>query len=212
MKDLIEALRQESGKLNLFSSGDREKLEIKHIPDSLAVLEFWKPLPEDKVADIGTGGGLPGLALAKECPEVYFTLIDSREKKIQAVKNIAENVGLENVEVIAGRLEDLAHEKKYREQFDAVTARALAPLPTLLEYAAGFIKEGGQLFAWKGSEFLDELKASEAAQEALDLHFEEAYEYTLPEGEARTILVFLKTAQIHGKYPRRAPLPKEKPL
>lgn len=209
---LAELLKEKSEALNLFSKGDREKLSSKHIPDSLAVLNFWE-LPENaRVMDIGTGGGLPGLALALSCSEALFTLVDAREKKVDAVRDIAEALNLSNVRCLAGRFEELAHDPDEREQFDTVTARAVAPLPVLLEYASGFLKAGGTLYAWKGPGYEEELSESEKAQGLMQLRFESKYDYTLPEGEERSILCFKKLTELSEDYPRPDGVPKKKPL
>lgn len=210
MTKLSQLLKSKSEELNLFSKGDREKIESKHMPDALAVLEFWDP--RGHILDMGTGGGLPGLALAEACPDAGFSLLDSRQKKIDAVEAMADEVGLENVHTLCGRIEEVAHDPDYRESFDFVTARALAPLPVLLEYAAGFLIEGGQLLAWKSADYEEELTASETAQSLLNLHFESAHGYTLPTGEERVILTFMKTGDLSGKYPRAVGVPKKRPL
>ena len=209
MKTLIEVLEKKSAELNLFSAGDRLKLADKHIPDALAVLDFWEP--GARVADIGTGGGLPGLALACERPDLEFTLVDSTAKKVEAVMDMAEELNLRNVQGLVGRFEELAHEKEWREQFDTVTARAVAELPVLLEYVAGFLKVGGKFYAWK-ADYEAELESSRAAQEILSLEFVRAHKYTLPTGEDRAILEFEKVAELPREYPRMNGVPKAKPL
>ncbi len=212
MTKLAQVLLQKSETLNLFSTGDRLKLDEKHIPDSLAVLDFWKPADGSRVLDMGTGGGLPGLALAQACPSVHFLLVDSVAKKIKAVQEMANELGLSNLKPVCGRLEALAHQAKYRENFDAVTARALAELPTLLEYAAGFLKVGGFFYAWKSADFQLELGLSKEAQKVLGLQFVRAYNYTLPGGESRSILEFEKIRPLPAGYPRKEGMPKAKPL
>lgn len=212
MSRLIEALQKYSAQLNLFSVGDRLKLADKHIPDSLALLDFWQPHDGDSVADIGTGGGLPGLALAEARADVAFTLIDSTGKKIEAIESMVRELDMKNVVTLLGRFEDLAHEPPYREQFDCVTARAVAELPTLLEYASGFLKVGGKFYAWKSADYLAELETSTKAQNILGLEFVHVHKYSLPSGENRCILEFGKTKRLSEKYPRRVSLPKLKPL
>lgn len=209
---LAELLMEKSQELNLFSAGDRLKIAEKHIPDSLAVLNFWEVQDGMKILDIGTGGGLPGLALAEACSTLSFTLMDSTEKKVRAVHEMADDLNLLNVRVVTGRFEALAHQNTYREQFDIVTARAVAALPTLLEYAAGFLKVGGFLYSWKGPGYEVELTSSEKAQKALGLGFVQAFEYSLPAGEHRFILQFEKKGHLAESYPRKDGVPSAKPL
>ncbi|MFA6023600.1 MAG: 16S rRNA (guanine(527)-N(7))-methyltransferase RsmG [Candidatus Gracilibacteria bacterium] len=212
MTTLVEVLQKKSAELNLFSAGDRLKLADKHIPDALAILDFCEIQAGDCVADIGTGGGLPGLALAQALPTASFTLMDATAKKITAVEAMAKELDLKNVTGLAGRFEALAHEKTLREHFDFATARAVAELPVLLEYASGFLQVGGSFYAWKSSEYEEELEQSRKAQEVLGLHFVRAHNYVLPGGEARAILEFKKTDRLEAKYPRKDGAPKAKPL
>lgn len=209
---LAQLLLEKSDELNLFSTGDRLKIAEKHIPDSLAILNFWKIREGMKIMDIGTGGGLPGLALAASCPQLKFMLMDAREKKIRAVLEVADDLGLKNVRGTASRFELLAHKSGFRKQYDVITARAVAPLPVLLEYASGFLRMGGRLYAWKGPEYPVELTASESAQKILGLVFENVEAYTLPGGEQRFILSFVQKGDLTPAYPRADGVPKAKPL
>lgn len=211
-KRIAEVLQKKSEELNLFSAGDRLKIADKHIPDALAVLDCWGEDGVETVADIGTGGGIPGLVLAAVRPTMQFTLMDATAKKLEAIEEMAEELALKNVHTLVGRFEELAHDKNYRERFDAITARAVADLPVLLEYAAGFLKMGGSFFAWKQADYVSELESSETAQSLLGLEFTGAYEYTLPTGEARSILAFKKIKPLINAYPRRNGMPKNKPL
>lgn len=212
MQQLIQLLKEKSLELNLFSAGDREKLGEKHIPDALAIDDFWSPENGAHIADLGTGGGLPGLALAHKHPECRFTLIDATQKKVEAVQEVADILGLKNVQTLSGRFEVLAHQAEYREQFDCVVARAVAPIPTLLEYASGFIKPGGCLYAWKGPNYNEELQIAHNAEELVDLHFEEAHAYRLNSGEERALLRFRKGLSLDDRFPRRDGVPKNNPL
>ncbi len=212
MDELLRLLRSKSETLNLFSAGDREKLAEKHAPDALAVEDFWITAPGQTVMDLGTGGGIPGLVLAVQHPELSFLLVDAREKKVRAVQEVADEAGLSNVRTVSGRFEDLAHQAKHRQRYPIVLARAVAPLPTLLEYAGGFLQPGGRLYAWKGPDYEAELADSLAAQKILDLHFESSHSYSLPGGEFRVILSFVKGSRLNSTYPRHPDLPKSKPL
>ena len=216
MEELVRLLKENSERLNLFSRGDREKIQSKHLPDSLAITEFWPFEDGARVMDIGTGGGLPGLAMAQHAKdeglELSFTLVDARQKKISAVQSMAHKLELENVECISARFEELAHDKKRREQYDAVTARAVAPLPVLLEYAVGFLKVGGSLWAWKGPSYEEELETAREAMEVLNIDLETLHRYVLPDGDERYILQFTKFEELDDKYPRENGRIKKKPL
>ncbi|MFA5855017.1 MAG: 16S rRNA (guanine(527)-N(7))-methyltransferase RsmG [Candidatus Gracilibacteria bacterium] len=209
---LISLLKAKSEDLNLFSAGDRLKLKEKHMVDALAVLQIWSPKKSEKAIDLGTGGGIPGLALAVSCPDVNFTLIDSCAKKVHALEEISAELKLKNVDFSCERIEEVAHYSAYRENFDSAFARAVAPLPTLLEYASGFLRAHGFFYAWKSADYSAELASSLRAQKELNLKFVHAFPYVLPEGEARVILVFKKTAKLSPAYPRGVGVPKGKPI
>jgi 16S rRNA (guanine527-N7)-methyltransferase len=210
MLSLCQQLKETSQQLNLFSTGDREKIASKHVPDALAVLPLWETEPGQLILDLGTGGGLPGLALATAHPELNFVLCDARAKKIAAVNEVASKLGLENVSAVSGRFEELARNPEHRDAYEIVVARAVAPLPILLEYAAGFVQEGGLFYAWKSQDHGEELKSAENAMEELYFELEATHNYELP--EARSILVFRKTGPTEDEYPRADGVPKRSPL
>lgn len=159
-----------------------------------------------RILDLGTGGGLPGLVFAIQHEDKKFTLVDSIQKKCDSIERMTSELGLSNVQVICCRAEALAHDPYYREKFDTVTARALAPLPTLLELVAGFIRPGGVFIAYKGPKHQEELKASKEALSTLNLELEKIHKYD------RVLLIFRKTKALSPKYPRQNGTPKKNPL
>lgn len=209
---LGQLLYAKSAELNLFSRSDRELIGTKHLPDALAFKQLNIDLSGKNVIDLGTGGGLPGLALALEFPDAKFCLVDARAKKIKAVSQIGADLGLENANYLSGRLEDLAHEPEFREQFDLALARALAPLPILLEYACGFLPVGGLLVAWKGQNADVELIEAKKACTEFGFELERKLAYSLDADSSRELLVFRKTKLTTKDYPRKAPLPRVKPI
>jgi len=199
--------------INLTRFKNRDEFIIKHILDSLFLTQFFNIKPGMKIADLGTGGGLPGIPLAILYPKSDFTLIDSVQKKISCVDEFAKQLKLNNVEAVAERLEVIGQDPDYREQFDLVLARALAPLPTLLELCIPLVKKGGQFVALKGPAYLEEINKAHHAIKELKLDLPRAERYDLPEdGGKRFLLIFDKKRSMPKQYPRRVGMPKKRSL
>ncbi len=213
---LTEAFLTENAKLNLSAFRTEEDCWQGNMLDSLAALD----LPEVRslhagshAIDLGTGGGFPLLPLAICMPECAWFGIDATQKKIDAVGRIAASVDIHNITLIRGRTEELARDPRYREGFDLVTARALAPLNTLIEYAAPFARTGGLVIAWKSMAIEGELRDSLLARAELSCHLERTYQYTLsPAFGNRQLLIFRKTSRTPAKYPRETGVPKKHPI
>ena len=177
--------------------------------ESLRVAE--QVMPRDRWMDLGTGGGLPGLVLAWRHPDVAWTLLDATAKKVVAVRAFAEELGLTNVTVVQGRAEALAWEPEHRGRYAGVVARAVAPLPTLVELARGFLAPAGSLVAVKGRAWREEAHAARGALQAL--RYGPVSTEPLLGAERESWLV---TMQAHGPppsgYPRRDGVPKSDPL
>ncbi|OUW40098.1 MAG: 16S rRNA (guanine(527)-N(7))-methyltransferase RsmG, partial [Verrucomicrobia bacterium TMED175] len=119
-------LREWNAKINLVSRKDTDRLEIKHLAHCLTITKFLRLMPKARLLDVGTGGGLPGIPLAICYPQARFTLMDSIGKKVMVVEDIVNRLGLQNAEVIRGRVEELPKKKSY----DFVIGRAVTALPT----------------------------------------------------------------------------------
>lgn len=212
LEELTQIFLDENSKLNLSALRTHETCWYGNILDSVAALDILDGEPKN-VLDIGTGGGFPLLPLAVCLPTWKFTGMDSTTKKIDAIRRIADAMNLQNITLVAGRTEELGQDADYREQFDIVTARAVAPLNTLLEYAAPFAKVRGHLLFWKSMNIDQELKDSLLARAELGCHSMKQFEYDL-EGDwgKRQILIFEKASKTHKKYPREIGTPKKTPL
>lgn len=213
----LDELEKVNKKLNLISYKTREELQIKHLQDSLALLEIFDLEEGQRILDIGAGGGFPGVPLAIFSPGAEFVLMDSTDKKMKAVAKIIKKVGIDNVSTMSGRCEELGHDDKIRESFGMVVARAMAPLPTLLEYAAPFVCVNGIFVAYKSRDYKEELDESANAQSVLGLVFTGAIDYELSEEDGtlvgeRSLLIFTKKKALDDEYPRRNGVPKKKPL
>ncbi len=208
---------EENKKLNLSAFRTDEHCWIGNVLDSLSFLEALKSVEGLKMPatllDIGTGGGFPLLPLAISLPETHCSGIDATRKKIDAVQRIVASLGLKNVGLFVDRFEDKARDKNFREKFDCVTARAVAPIAVLLEYAVPFLTVGGFCAFWKSSKVADELAASVNAQKILGVSFAGTYEYDLSSDFGKRLIVFFrKTKTTSSEYPRKVGIPKAKPL
>lgn len=211
---LRDAVLDENERINLTALREPEACWIGNVLDSLALLEILETLGAARSAiDIGTGGGFPLLPLATAMPDARFVGLDSTKKKIDAVRRIADAQGLTNVDLVAARAEDAARDPAHRERYDLVTARAVADLSELLEYASPFARVGGHIVLWKSLRADDELAQSAAAQRALRCPFAFRHVYALPGdfGE-RQLLVFRKGAATPKTYPRPTGVPGKTPL
>ena len=193
---------------NLTAIKDPAEAWVKHIADSLSLLPFLMALDAKNVADIGSGGGLPGIPLAIAMPNVSFTLIESTGKKARFLSEAIELLGLSNVSVMQARIEDAsAFRSPEREALDAVTCRAVGRLASIIELAVPLLKVDGVLLAIKGERAPQEI---EAAQRALELlHAKVDTTTRTPTG---TIVAVVKLAKTSRLYPRDQGLPSRKPL
>lgn len=164
-----------------------------------------------EVIDIGTGGGVPGLVLALARPDLSFVLTDSASKKTRWVSELVERLDLKNVEVVTSRLELLGREKRFRERFDAVTAKALASLNVLVEFAFPLLKVGGRLLAYKGPALVEEIAQADFALQELGGRVHRCSSYIIAD-KTFAICEVLKLNSTSSEYPRRDGIPQKKPL
>ena len=198
-------LREENEKYNLTAITDEREIQIKHFADSI-LGSVAIPL-NATVCDVGSGAGFPALPLAIAREDISVTLVDSLEKRINFTKTLCEHLNLK-AKFFHERAEDFA--KSHSESYDVATARAVAPLNILLEYVAQIVKVGGVVVAYKTD--TSELELAANACKLLNLQFETHYDFTLPDGSRRAILVFRKTAHTPAKYPRGQNKPRKQPL
>lgn len=214
LERFVALLLEENQKVNLTATRDASALWATHVCDSLALLAPLREAGGTRLLDLGTGGGLPGIPVACALPDVTATLLDSTQKKVAAVQRIIAELPLTNARTVAGRAETLAHEAAFRERFDAVASRAVAKLPVLLEYAAGFVEVGGRAYFYKSTSAADEERAAaESAARQCALTYERTLSYDLP-GDAgqRVLLIYRKTATLRRNLPRLPGQAKKQPL
>ena len=193
---------------NLTAITDPDGMEEKNVLDCLTVLP-WLP-EKGRVADLGTGAGFPG-AIIKLCrPELELTLIEATGKKLDFTSGALRSLGMDAAAVHM-RGEEAAR-GELRESFDAVTARAVASLPVLLEYALPLVRPGGRLLAMKGAGADAEIAMSANALKVLGGEITAVHRYTLPTAGERAVIEIKKTASCPDAYPRPAGRIKKRPL
>ena len=205
MKHLVDALADPSAPTSVH---DRREVENVHIADSLVGLEVPAVKEAARIVDLGSGAGPPGLVLAIARPEAEVVLVESVGKKCAWLERTVSALGLENVRVVCARAEELEE-----EPFDVVTARALASLSVLCEYAAPLLREGGALVAWKGAVDAREDADGLHAAAVLGLEREEVRAVEpYPGSQRRTLHVFRKVSPTPEGYPRRPGMAAKRPL
>jgi len=183
---------------------------LAHVADSLVALELSDVRSARTIADLGAGAGFPGLALAVALPAAQVALVESVARKCDFIRAAAAAAGLTNVEVVAERAEAWSAGLGTR---DLVTARALAPLAVLAEYAAPLLREGGVLVAWKGRRDAEEERDGAAAAAELGLAVEEIRPVRpYPAAEHRHLHVLRKVAPTPARFPRRPGMARKRPL
>ena len=208
MLKFLELLYEKNKVMNLTAIRDKKGMIEKHFIDSLFLTEIIKK-DEQKLIDMGTGAGFPGLVLAIYYPEKEFLLVDSVRKKIEFINEVIENLELKNVQTSSERAEELIKNK--RETFDTALCRGVANLRIILEYMIPFIKVGGKFLPQKLN--LNELEESQNALKKLDATVENIHKFYLPESkDERIIFEIEKMKKTDVKYPRKTGIPAKKPL
>ena len=196
-------------KVNLTAIKDEKEFIVKHFIDSLTTDYFVKD--SKRILDIGTGAGFPGIPIKINNPDINVTLIDSVNKKIMVLNDVIEKLGLEKIEALHVRAEELARENDYREKFDIVTTRAVSNLSTISEYMLPFVKIGGKALCMKGPNIKQELEDAKKAIQVLGGEIEKIEKFNIDDFE-RNIIIIKKVKNTNKKYPRGQGKPAKEPI
>lgn len=205
--DLLLAANQ---RMNLTRITDRPAAELGHIADSLTVLPFL-PAGPHRLADVGAGGGVPGIPLAIVRPDASVVLIEATRKKAAFLAEAAEKLNLSNVQVIDRRAEEAAS-GPMRESFDVAIARAVGELVWLAEWCLPLVKIGGRVLAMKGARAAEELTVAARAVRLLGGGTPATHPVDLPGREHHVIVQIPKIAPTDRRYPRHPTAAGGKPL
>src|SRR6266705_3966153 len=199
-------------RINLTAISDPDEVMIKHFLDSLSLLMAFDA-PEARLLDIGAGAGFPALPLKIVRPQWHVVLLEATGKKVRFLQHIIEALQLKDIVVVHGRAEELAHKAEYRGSFDVVTARAVASLPALLEYAAPFCYLRGQIIFPKKGDLAEELARGKRAASQVGARFKADVPVTLPVlDDGRRLLVWEEVSKCPEQYPRSGEVMAKKPL
>ncbi|MCB6993931.1 16S rRNA (guanine(527)-N(7))-methyltransferase RsmG [bacterium 210820-DFI.6.37] len=199
--------------VNLTSITDPKEFIEKHYIDSLLSASCGEFKAARRIIDVGTGGGFPGIPLALVAPDKEFVLMDSLAKRIRIIRELCQEIGIENVTAVHARAEELAKNKQHREGYDLCVSRAVANLSTLSEYCLPFIKRGGWFLAYKGPD--TDKEKMEALRAIRILGGEIRREEKVPLenfGLDHKIIFIEKIGNTPSKYPRKAGTPSKDPL
>ena len=206
-----EMLVEKNKVMNLTGITDWDEVLEKHFLDSISLIRAVDLNQKLTVMDMGTGAGFPGIPLKIAFPNLKVTLADSLNKRVLFLQEVIDALELEDIEAIHGRAEDLARDKKYREQYDLSVSRAVANLSTLSEYCLPFVKIGGQFISYKSGEIEEEVNASKSAVFLLGGKVKDIVKFELGES-GRSFIVIDKVKGTPKTYPRKAGTPSKKPL
>jgi len=208
-----EELLEWNSRFNLTAVRDREGIRIKHFLDSLScMLVFGSHFPA-RLIDVGTGAGFPGVPLKICFPSMQLTLVESVGKKAQFCRHIVTSLGLERVEIIQARAEEIGQMPLHREKYDLATARAVAAMPILVEYLLPLVKIGGTVLAQKGENGPAETQSVENSVRLLGGKIQQVRKINLPGvAEDRYFISISKVAGTPAQFPRRVGIPLKNPL
>ena len=204
-------------KINLTAITDYQEAQVRHFLDSITVISALTTEEMNQasfsIIDIGTGAGFPGIPLKILLAKPRLVLIDSTAKKAAFLRYITQELGLDNVEIVCGRAEEIAHLPLYRQQFDLVVSRAVASLPALVELALPFCRIGGKFVAQKKGEVEQEINRAGKAIEALGGKLDQTKRIELEElSDERYLVIIDKIDSTPEKYPRHPGIPMRRPI
>lgn len=200
-------------KVNLTAITEDEDIIKKHFIDCIKIYKFDKFKELNKIIDIGTGAGFPGIPIKIVQEEKEVVLLDSLNKRIKFLDEVSKELKLENIKSLHGRAEDYAQKEEFREKFDGAVSRAVANISVLSEFCLPYIKVGGYFIAMKGPNVSEEIEEGRRAIELLGGKLQEVIQVEVEESDLKhNLVVIKKIKRTNNKYPRKAGMVTKKPL
>lgn len=200
-------------KMNLTAITEKPDVYLKHFYDSVSAAFYFDFMKEINVCDVGAGAGFPSIPLKIAFPQIKVTIVDSLNKRITFLEQLAQKLGLDHTTFIHDRAETFGQNPAHREKYEVVMARAVARMSVLSELCLPLVKLGGTFIAMKGNQAGEELQIGEKAINTLGGKLESVHSFTLPVEESeRNILIIKKQKQTPKQYPRKPGTPNKTPI
>lgn len=213
LQQYFELLVEWNEKINLTAITDEEDVYLKHFYDSMSLAFYYDLSQVDTLCDVGAGAGFPSIPLKILYPHLKVTIIDSLNKRIKFLEHLSSELQLVDMSFVHARAEEAGKNKAYREQFEVVTARAVARMSVLSELCLPLVKIGGQFVALKAQQTQEELQEGRQAIATLGGKLVRIEDFILPIEQAeRHIVVIDKRKQTPNKYPRKPGTPNKEPI
>lgn len=208
-----EKLISYNQKVNLTAITNKDEVFVKHFADSLSLLGVCDIKKGSRLIDVGSGAGFPGLPVKIAREDLDVTLLDSLQKRVAFLEKMIELLELDNATAIHARAEELGTDKLYRQKYDVAVSRAVANMPTLLEYLSPFVKKCGRIILLKGAKTQDEIDSSQNAMKQLGLQLSDCKRINLSDDANEHFVVSMKKVQdTPQRYPRKMSQIKKNPL
>ena len=198
--------------MNLTAITEPDEIREKHFLDSITLLLSGKISEGCTLIDIGAGAGFPSIPVKIVRDDINLTMLDSLNKRINFLNDVIKELDIKNAKAIHSRAEDAGKNKELRESFDIATARAVADLAVLAEYALPFVKVGGYFVAMKGTAPAEEIENAKKAVREMGGEIEQVKEALLPSGIRHSLVIIRKVIPTPSKYPRKAGKPSKEPI
>lgn len=200
-------------KMNLTAITEQSEVYLKHFYDSISAAFYFDFQGSLSICDVGAGAGFPSIPIKIAFPKLHITIVDSLNKRINFLEQLAKDLSLKNVRFIHDRAETFGQNPEHREKYDLVTARAVARLSVLSELCLPLVKVGGTFMAMKAAHADEEINAGKKAISTLGGKIIQTHSFTLPiENSERNIVLIKKAKPTPKKYPRKPGTPNKTPI